>query len=169
MAAKATFTTIHTDPAPQLRYNIAEELLFGTIDKTLIRCNAGSGGYAGTKKQGKENYFLKNNALATGVGGPGAHAFGPIPLGYWWMHPHESDANRVRLAAFPTTQTFNRGPFLIHGRGPIGSEGCIVPYNFSDVQKVHTAVVAFIEKYKKKPILEVFATGGNLDSKFFTA
>jgi hypothetical protein len=152
----------------QLTYNIVEETLRGICGIAQINCTAGSGGRAGTKSKGAGNWYLQNNALATHIH-HGAHSYGPLPQGYYYMHPHESHAHMVRLDPFASNMMFGRSGFLIHGRGQIGSHGCIVPYNFGDVLKICGAVKAFIEARKAKPILQVIAVGANADSKFFTA
>ncbi len=46
-----------------LTYNIVEQRLSGYIGTVEINCAAGSGGRAGTKTKGAENWWLKNNAL----------------------------------------------------------------------------------------------------------
>jgi hypothetical protein len=64
---------------------------------------------------------------------------GPIPEGTYWIRPDELWENawyrlgstsawgnyRVSIHPFPTTQTFGRGGFFIHGGTSPGSAGCI--------------------------------------------
>lgn len=144
--------------AVQLTYNIAEERLSGNIGGVAIDCAAGSGGRAGTKTKNAENWYLKNNVFATPVH-HGAHAYGPLPLGYYYMRPHETDAHMVRLVPFPSNIMFGRSGFLIHGRGKIGSHGCIVPYDYINVTKLCKAVEHYIRIYKTNPVLHVIAVG----------
>jgi hypothetical protein len=155
-------------PFSCLTYNIVEERLSGMIGPVPINCCAGSGGRAGTKTKNGENWYLKNNALATHVHS-GAHQYGPLPQGKYNMRPHETDKHMVRLDPFPSNIMHGRRGFLIHGRGKIGSHGCIVPYEFGDVLKIHKAVEDYIKSYKADPILQVIAVGSDVDRKFFTA
>ena len=152
----------------QLTYNIVEERLTGKFGAAQINCAAGSGGRAGTKTKGAGNWFLQNNAFATQVH-HGAHSYGPLPQGFYYMHLHEKHAHMVRLDPFASNMMYGRSGFLIHGRGAIGSHGCIVPYDFADVLKICGAVKAYMAASKARPILKVIAVGANADSKMFTA
>jgi hypothetical protein len=152
----------------ELIYNIVEQRLSGRIGCLLINCTAGSGGRAGTRTKNAENWWLKNNALATRVH-TGAHLFGPLPQGYYHMHPHEKHKNMVRLDPFPSNLMFGRFGFLIHRRGRIGSHGCIVPYDDNDVVRIYNGVKKYLATRKKKPVLEVIAVGSDVDLQFRTA
>ena len=149
---------------PDLQYNIAESYLKGRIGTFLVHCYAGSGGRAGTKTTGAFNSLLANNVLASHLH-HGAHTFGPLPQGLYYLVPHEHDPNMVRLEPFPGNYMFGRAAFLIHGRGKIGSHGCIVPFDFKDVVNICRAVS---QEYRqgRKPVLKVIAVGSNLDRKF---
>lgn len=147
-----------------LTYNIAEGTLAGAIGGVPIRCGAGSGGRAGSKVAGAVNSLLANNAMATHVHA-GVHAFGPLPQGLYHMVPHERDPNMVRLTPFESNIMFGRSGFLIHGRGQIGSHGCIVPNDFSDVLRICSAV-ARAQKAGKTPVLKVIAVGADPDAAF---
>jgi len=152
-----------------LIYNIVEQHLRGRLGHVNIDCVAGSGGRAGTKTKGAENFFLKNNALATHVHS-GGHTFGPLPQGYYYMYPHEDrKKTMVRLDPFKSNVMHKRSGFLIHGRGEIGSHGCIVPYDFADVQKIYNAVRSQVEARRKMPVLKVVAVGTDIDRKFLQA
>lgn len=152
----------------QLTYNIVEERLYGILGAAFINCAAGSGGRAGTTTKDAENWYLQNNALATHVH-HGAHHFGPLPQGYYYMRPHEHNKHRVRLDPFPSNFMHGRDLFLIHGPGEKGSHGCIVPYDRADVLKVCHAVEEFLRLQKSKPVLRVIAVGTDVDRKLFTA
>lgn len=151
-----------------LTYNIPEESLAGSIGSVTIKCLAGSGGRAGSKTKDAENWFLKNNAYATQIH-HGSHTFGPLPQGSYYMRPHESKPNMVRLDPFSSNLMFGRSGFLIHGRGAIGSHGCIVPYEFGDVLAICRAVRSFIANNKGKPVLQVVAISADLDRQISTA
>ena len=152
----------------QLTYNIVEQRLSGHIGGVAINCAAGSGGRAGSKIKDAENWWLKNNAFATHVH-LGAHQFGPLPQGRYYMRLHEKQNNMVRLGPFPSNIMYGRSGFLIHGRGAIGSHGCVVPYDFSNVIKIYTAVKTYISARKSNPVLEVVAVGSDVDRQFRTA
>ena len=124
---------------------------------------AGSGGRSGSKTPGAYNAMLANNPFATGVH-HGTHVYGPLPYGFYYMVPHESKANMIRLNPFSTNSMHGRSGFLIHGRGTIGSHGCIVPPVFDDLLKIYKGV-ADAAALKMKPVLKVVAIGSNLDSK----
>jgi len=155
-------------PIVNLTYNIAEAHLSGSFGGAVIDCTAVSGGRAGTTTRGAGNWYLQNNALATSIH-HGGDRFGPLPMGFYWMYPHESKKHMVRLEPFPSNYMFGRSGFLIHGRGKIGSHGCIVPGDPHDLHKVCAAVASFIKLRKTHPVLEVIAVGSNVDDKFFTA
>lgn len=151
-----------------LTYNIVEERLRGHFGGICIDCSAGSGGRAGTKTKDAGNWYLQNNALATHVH-YGAHQFGPLPQGYYYMSLHEKHSHMIRLEPFPSNIMYGRGGFLIHGRGKIGSHGCIVPYDFHNVIMICSGVSSYIKNNKTKPVLRVIAVGTNIGRKFFTA
>ena len=155
-------------PAVNLTYNIAEARLSGSFGGAVIDCAAVSGGRAGTTTKGAGNWYLQNNALATCIH-HGGDLFGPLPMGLYAMYPHESKKNMVRLEPFPSNYMFGRSGFLIHGRGKIGSHGCIVPGDPKDLHAICAAVANFIKLHRTRPVLEVIAVGGNIDDKFFTA
>lgn len=64
---------------------------------------------------------------------------GPIPAGVYWIRPDELWTNawykrastaawgnfRITIHPFPSTETFGRGGFFIHGGDDLGSAGCI--------------------------------------------
>ena len=53
----------------------------------------------------------------------------------------------------------NRGGFLIHGRGPRGSDGCIVPADFHVVQLLYKLVKAREVAGEPAPTSAVVAIG----------
>jgi hypothetical protein len=151
-----------------LTYNIAGAFLNGKIGNVMIQGYAGSGGRAGTTTKGAENWYLVNNPLAIGVH-HGAHQYGPLPIGKYSMYPHESANLKVRLDPFPTNVMYGRGSFEIHGHGQIGSHGCIVPQDPHVLYRICHAVKQYVDNNDGRPLLNVIAVGGNVDSKFFTA
>lgn len=70
---------------------------------------------------------------------------GPIPPGVYWVekpthHPSLGYSARLRPdhATKALLHELNRGGFFIHGRGPRGSDGCIVP--------LETKIKPFLDK-----------------------
>ena len=115
-----------------LNYNIFEGVLLGTIGRKLIHITAMSGGGAGSKLH-KAN-FTANNPYMTGLktitSKTGHQHGGPIPPGRYTImkpgkHPHLGLS--AELVPFGKLPLGGRGGFFIHGRGPHGSDGCIVP------------------------------------------
>jgi hypothetical protein len=125
-----------------LTYNIVEELLVGNIDGTSISAHVVSGGRAGSKSAGAVNPFLANNPYATRVKLTKKTPGGPLILGKYRLKTHESKTNWIRLEPFATNAMAGRAGFAIHGRGPRGSDGCIVPTDF--------AVVTLLSKLVKR-------------------
>jgi hypothetical protein len=156
---------------PDLSYNIATGLLRGRIGTASISARAGSGGRAGSKSAGALNWWLANNPLATHVKLPNdkSHAGGPLPIGKYRVVPHEKHAEMLRLVPLDSRQMHRRSGMLIHGRGPRGSDGCIVPTDFSVVQLLCTLVKARQDRGDPAVILQVYAEGQDLDRQFRTA
>lgn len=144
-----------------LNYNIESRLLTGQIEKLKINTYAGSGGRAGSK-QVTENIILANNSLATHIGGKkstGTHMYGPIPRGAYTLKKHESQKNWIRLIPHKSNSMFSRDGFAIHGRGKVGSHGCLVPDNF----KVILDLISILENNPDKTYtLEVVSIGTNV-------
>lgn len=150
---------------PQLSYNIVEQTLTGFLGKHYINVRAVSGGRAGSRTAGTENFFMANNPFMMGQkrnekkpddGSIG----GPLPIGFYTLANHEHKPRWIRLIPDKSNSMHDRDwfGFAIHGHGPRGSDGCIVLdtapldklYNF--VKSQHAA--------KLPPVrLEVFATG----------
>jgi hypothetical protein len=144
-----------------LTYNIVEERLTGVIDGVAITAHAGSGGRAGSKAKDAVNIFLANNPYATGVKKRGDRAGGPLPLARYVLRTHEAKNNWIRLLPIEADKSRlgDRDGFAIHGRGPRGSDGCIVPTDFSVVQLLHSLVKAREDANKPAPTLAVIAVG----------
>lgn len=142
-----------------LVYNIVEELLLGSIDGVFISSRSVSGGRAGSKLPGVVNPFLANNPYAThvkkGVSTPG----GPIIMGKYRLKVHELRPAWIRLVPFAENAMGDRSGFAIHGRGSHGSDGCIVPTDFSVVKLIYSLVKSREESNKAAPTLAVVAVG----------
>ena len=118
-----------------LTYYIKEGILVGQVAGKLIHIFAASGGGGGTKKiSGPAEPSTVNNPYLTGQRKHGRVRGGPIPVGRYIIEPpkpwHHTQAARLQpsvSAAHFSAATGRDGGFLIHGRGPLGSDGCIVP------------------------------------------
>jgi hypothetical protein len=154
---------------PDLFYNIASGRLAGVVDGNRFDDYAGSGGRAGSKVEGAANWRLQNNPLATHVGGKrsaGTHNFGPIPNGRYALQVHETRTNWVRLVPEEKNIMYERRDFAIHGRGQVGSHGCIVPSDFGVVLRLIALLQARASRGAPAPTLEVVAVGSDVDKKF---
>jgi len=134
----------------QLTYYIFEGVLTGFAGGQLLHISALSGGRGGTTTKGVESDAV-NNPYATGVKttehkdpttgkmvhGDGDIHGGPIPPGQYRiaipaLHTPKKGHKfmaAVLTATHPNTGKGHRDGFLIHGTGPHGSDGCIVPTN----------------------------------------
>jgi hypothetical protein len=146
-----------------LVYNILEQQLVGEIDGVSISAYAVSGGRAGSKTVGAVNPFLANNPYATGVKKKGdknnAPPGGPIVIGRYSLKTHEKKADMIRLLPQAGNHMRGRSGFLIHGRGPRGSDGCIVPTDFHVVLLLYRLVKAREQAGQEAPSLAVVAIG----------
>ena len=142
-----------------LVYNIVEELLLGSIDGVFINARSVSGGRAGSKLPGVVNPMLANNPYATRVKKKGDTPGGPIVMGKYQLKTHESKPNWIRLIPFAENAMGDRSGFAIHGRGPHGSDGCIVPTDFNAVTLIYSLVKAREQSSKGTPTLAVVAIG----------
>lgn len=156
---------------PELTYNIASGQLSGNIDGERISAYAGSGGRAGTKTNGATNWWLANNPLATRVGLPAdkSHPGGPLPMGIYRVVLHESRHNWLRLVPADSKMMHGRSGMAIHGRGVRGSDGCIVPSDFSVVKRLCTLVKRRADAGGSNVRLKVLAIGTDLDRQNRTA
>ena len=144
---------------PDLTYNIVEGSLTGRLDGLSINARAGSGGRYGSKTKGALNQWLANNPFATHVKKTTKTPGGPLPLGYYKLVLHEKRKNWIRLVPFTENTMFGRDAFAIHGRGPRGSDGCIVPTDFNVVVDMCKALRKRSDAGGKVPVLRVIATG----------
>jgi hypothetical protein len=156
---------------PELTYNIASRLLTGAIDGHRVSAYAVSGGRAGTKSKDGFNWWLANNPLATHVKLPSnrAHPGGPLPMGVYRILLHESKENWLRLLPLDDRMMHGRSGMAIHGRGMRGSDGCIVPTDFSVVRHLCSLIKKRKEAGGRDVRLQVVAIGVDLDRQNRTA
>lgn len=146
----------------ELIYNTAEARLYGDVDGKLIRCTALSGGRGGTKKSGAAHPVLVNNPMLTGVKlneKKKDSIGGPLPTGLYTLVNHETRKNWIRLIPSASNAMQGRSGFAIHGRGMRGSDGCIVPTDFTVVTSLYDLVAKRSQKKLSGITLKVVAIG----------
>ena len=114
-----------------LTYYIFEGLLVGNAGGRSFYIHALSGGGSGSTKGAGNS--AGNNPYSTGLktsgaAGSASHVHGgPVPLGKYRIHRPAFRSGHGKCAVLEPQSGSNRSGFLIHGRGPHGSDGCIVP------------------------------------------
>ncbi len=114
-----------------LTFYISEGLLTGLAAGHMIHLRAMSGGGGGSTKHGGD--ADTDNPASTGVKETATRRGGPLPVGKYKIHAPSRRAHLglcAQLDPYDKEQAahmFGRGGFFIHGRGPLGSDGCIVP------------------------------------------
>ncbi|MCP5528181.1 MAG: hypothetical protein H7A47_15420 [Verrucomicrobiales bacterium] len=124
--------TTTTVPKANLIYYIYEGVLSGNAGGRHFQLFAASGGGGGSTKH--EPSTSANNPYMTGLRTRGKGARhrhgGPLPLGRYKIHrpaKHPHLGRSAFLEPFQGIPMLGRSGFFIHGRGPHGSDGCIVP------------------------------------------
>jgi len=142
-----------------LTYNVVEMTLTGSIDGHSVNDTAWSGGRAGSKQSGVVHPMLANNPFLTGVKLSKQNPGGTLPLGTYELKTHEKRKNWIRLNPVSQDGMKGRSGFAIHGRGPRGSDGCIVPHDFHSVLSIYALVQLREKAGRPAPTLEVVAIG----------
>jgi hypothetical protein len=136
----------------RLTYYIFEGVLAGNADGKFFHIFALSGGGGGSKstKKGWVKNDVVNNPYMTGLVTKGSHDDpkhvhgGPIPRGgYIIAKPawNKDLGLSAKLTPMPGNKMAGRtGGFYIHGRGPHGSDGCIVPTNAQEFHNLMQAL-----------------------------
>lgn len=124
----------------KLTYYIYEGVLTGSIGHKMVHMSALSGGGGGSTKH-KTTMTVNNPYMAPfkTVGGKHHKHGGPIPPGWYTIQKpatHHHLGLSARLNARSGHSPTGRGGFFIHGRGPHGSDGCIVPLRKSQFQQL---------------------------------
>ena len=143
----------------ELVFNVVEGTLRGTFSGKTVDCYAVSGGRGGSTLSNVGNKLLQNNWLSSQVNLKDAGIGGTLPLGRYAMTPHEKKLKWVRLTPLEGTYMGNRAGMAIHGRGARGSDGCIVPLQIGEAQKIRQMVEKYIIANKSNPTLDVVAIG----------
>lgn len=139
-----------------LYYNIRDEVLFGRVGCESFSMKAYSGGGRGSTA-GMELHDLKH--WSTGKKAPPAFSpsnrGGPLPTGLYLVRYYGTHEHLGRCATLMQTlsslvhadpwsdvgvSVTRRSGFFIHGRGPRGSDGCIVPSKGSDLKMLLDAL-----------------------------
>ena len=115
-----------------LTYYIVEGVLAGSVGDQAIHICAWSGGGGGSTKN-RASYTANNpymEALKT-VGDGKQHVHGgPLPPGKYIIGKPVHSSHLGLCASLTHTKLktpMGRSGFYIHGRGPHGSDGCVVP------------------------------------------
>jgi hypothetical protein len=134
----------------QLTYYIFEGVLAGSAGGKTIHIFALSGGGGGSKskKKGWVDPNVVNNPYMTGLKTEdtksGHQHGGPIPVGsYTIAKPEKNHSGHGRWASLVSgagNVMGGRSGFAIHGSGPHGSDGCIVPTNPADFHSLMDAL-----------------------------
>lgn len=124
-------------PANYLVYLIGEERLYGKVGGEQLSLRAYSGGARGSRVAARPENSAASFDVRKGVEGHGpGERGGPLPPGHYLAHATEQHHTLGRANWLESvtahlkyqTRDYSRGPgFYIHGRGPLGSDGCIVP------------------------------------------
>jgi len=130
-----------------LTYYVLEGLLVGVSGARMFHILALSGGAGGSTKKSVTDAV--NNPYMEALKTKGAAASkghvhgGPLPPGKYVVHTpaHHPHLGLSARLDHPRFRPMGRDGFYIHGRGPHGSDGCIVPLDkaqFNDLMKALT-------------------------------
>jgi hypothetical protein len=133
--------------AANLTYYIFEGVLTGIVDGRLYHLFALSGGGGGSTKNATQasanNPYMEGLKTSDIPKGKGHTHGGPIPPGKYKIekpahHPHLGLSAKL---LHPQWRPLGRDGFYIHGRGPHGSDGCIVPLHRTQFQDLMSALM----------------------------
>ncbi len=158
-----------------LQYSIMDECLYGSIGEVNFSMRAYSGGGRGSTK-GVERHDLRH--WDSSKKAPSAYdesnRGGPLPIGmylasYIGKYKHFGECARLDQTISSLLQrdyfspigvkVTDRDGFLIHGEGPKGSDGCIVPASKTALRQL----LKTIRSYGKPVALLVHSEGMNAD------
>ncbi|MBS0509654.1 MAG: hypothetical protein JSR42_00520 [Proteobacteria bacterium] len=158
-----------------LRYSISDEMLYGSIGGKSFSMKAYSGGGRGSTAN-MELCDLRH--WSSQKKAPPAFSRsdrgGPLPPGHYLVNYYGVHEHLGRCAELSQTLTSllysdpfssiglsvtERSGFFIHGRGPKGSDGCIVPDKATDLR----ALLDAIESSPSPILLTVYSEGMNAE------
>ena len=131
-----------------LYYSIFLGKLWGSAAGQSLSIAATSGGRGGSTTPGAVATSVRDNPFKIGQKtdhASGVHG-GPLPIGKYRIDAPIHSGHMGRCAKLTPVDggisfgMFGRSGFFIHGRGPHGSDGCIVPLNGSEFQKLMKAL-----------------------------
>jgi hypothetical protein len=142
-----------------LLYFIYDQILVGQVNGLHFQLHAVAGGRAGSIYPKVVNKAVANNPYRTGQqeNKPPGTVGGPLPCGKYTLQVDRERKNWINLVPDKDNWMAGRAGFAIHGHGPIGSQGCIVPDLFSDLQ----SLVSNVQRSPTPVTLTVVA--GSLD------
>jgi hypothetical protein len=143
--------TRHPLLGASLTFYIKQGLLVGNAGGKHIQLRVWSGGGGGSKTGWVEKGVVNNPAMVGRRTSGGHHDHkhhhhgGPIPPGHYAIRTPDGshpDLGPISAALIPSNHNHmhHRGGFFIHGRGPHGSDGCIVPHTAKDFQMLMEAL-----------------------------
>ncbi|MBV9289969.1 MAG: hypothetical protein JO288_19515 [Hyphomicrobiales bacterium] len=135
-----------------LTYSIAREFLEGAIGKENFSLRAWAGGGRGRTGIGAQRDSGSYDVFRQTKHSKGIHG-GPLPPGLYicrYVAHHHHFGECIFLEQTPTAlfqidmkanvRFYDRDGFYIHGRGPHGSDGCIVPESNPERIRLNKAV-----------------------------
>ena len=132
--------------AASLTYYIREGVLAGTIYGQMFHLEALSGGGGGSTTHkvatSVNNPYMEGLKTSGAANALGHVHGGPLPPGKYIVHT-PSQHPHLGLSAkltHPKFRPMGRDGFYIHGRGPHGSDGCIVPLDPIQFTNLMTAL-----------------------------
>lgn len=144
-----------------INYDVSAAALFGRIGGWEFRADAASGGGRGSTNKKVPQQTLKSHLATTRTIKTGAHQYqqrgGPLPPGLYlcrYLQAHTTfgeclrlemseGAREIRTPFASAPIAHGRDGFYIHGRGEMGSDGCIVPMDPAFRRKLNHAVRDF--------------------------
>lgn len=129
-----------------LTFAIFEGVLTGTAGGKSWHVFAASGGRGGSKTPKVVDPTVANNPYATGVKLKSGNSGGPIPAGRYVIEKpvanYKGRGRWAKLIPDKCNSMHGRAGFAIHGSGPRGSDGCIVPKNKAEFHELMNALEA---------------------------
>jgi hypothetical protein len=116
-------------------YFIYDQSLVGKVNGLHFQMHAVAGGRAGSTNPKVVNKAVANNPYRTGQEEKPGVVGGPLPCGHYTLQANP-DKNWIDLIPDKNNWMVTRDGFAIHGHGPIGSQGCIVPDLYSDLESL---------------------------------